>query len=104
MATAFGNWFGKAPGYVDGWFGHYEGGASFPTQYSGIWSTRNGVRFELCLVQVADAPTEFGQVYKVRKDGTTYALYPVSITDLNASPILVNTPLGKRALRLKTES
>lgn len=81
--------------------GYWWGGAStgFPTQYSGLryW---DGAVVELCLVATADAPA--GNQWRIRKNGTTYAVYLVDTTDPDASNLRVRTSSGTKAARLKT--
>lgn len=73
-------------------------GQAFPTQYAGLRYFHGTVK-ELCLVDVADAPTP---VWRVRKGATTYAVYLVDTTDPNASPVRIKTAAGIKAARLKT--
>ena len=72
---------------------------SFPTQYAGLRFFKGTVQ-ELCLVDTADAPA--GDQWRVRKGGTTYAVYLVATTDPNASHVRVHTNDGIKAARLKT--
>lgn len=74
----------------------------FPTQYAGLRAYYHGRVNDLCMVAEADAPTDTGGVIKVRKSGTTYAVYLVPTTDTNASPIRVRTTKGTYAIREKT--
>jgi hypothetical protein len=73
--------------------------SGFPTQYAGL-HVFNASVIELCLVAVADAPS--GDVIKVRKNSTDYALYLVDVGDTYASPVRVNPSEGIKAVRLKT--
>jgi hypothetical protein len=77
-------------------------GPGFPTQFPGLRSFYNGAVRELCLVAEADAPTGMGGVPKVRKGGTTYAVYLVETNDANATPIRLRTSTGTKAVRIKT--
>jgi hypothetical protein len=77
-------------------------GGGFPTQFSGLKVQKTGSVIELCLVAEADAPSGMGGVLKIRKGGTTYAVYLVETTDGNASPVRVRTTTGTKAIRLKT--
>jgi hypothetical protein len=72
---------------------------SFPVQYAGLRFFKGTVQ-ELCLVDPADAPA--GDQWRVRKGGTTYAVYLVATTDPNASHVRVHTNDGIKAARLKT--
>lgn len=74
---------------------------SFPTQYSGLRYYLGTVK-ELCLVAEADAPTGMGGVWKIRKGGTTYAVYLVETSDPDASGVRVRTSSGVKSARLKT--
>lgn len=74
------------------------GDSTFPTQYSGL-RIYNGAVVELCLVATADAPT--GDCPRIRKGGTTYAVYLVDTSDPNASPVRIRTNDGTKAVRLK---
>mgnify|MGYP000452770038 CR=1 FL=1 len=74
---------------------------SFPTQFSGLRYYSGTVK-ELCLVAEADAPTGMGGVWKIRKGGTTYAVYLVETSDPDASGVRVRTSSGVKSARLKT--
>ena len=74
----------------------------FPTQYAGLRMWHSGAMVELCLVATADAPTGMGGQPRVRKGGTTYAMYLVETTDPNASPFRIRTSAGTKSVRLKT--
>ena len=63
---------------------------------------KTGSTIELCLVATADAPAGMGGQLRVRKGGTTYALYLVETTDPNASPVRIKTTTGTKSIRLKT--
>lgn len=73
--------------------------APFPTQYAGLRYFLGTVK-ELALVALADAPA--GDQWRIRKNGTDYAVYLVDTTDPNASQIRVQTSEGLKAARLKT--
>lgn len=75
------------------------GDSTFPAQYSGLRIYDGAVR-ELCLVATADAPA--GDCPRIRKGGTTYAIYLVDTGDPNASPVRIRTNDGTKAVRLKT--
>lgn len=72
---------------------------TFPTQYAGLRYYLGSVR-ELCLVAVGDAPA--GDQWRIRKNGTDYAVYLVDTTDADASQVRVQTSDGPKAIRLKT--
>lgn len=72
---------------------------SFPTQFAGFRYFLGAVK-ELALVALADAPA--GDQWRIRKNGTDYAVYLVDTTDPNASQIRVQTSEGLKAARLKT--
>jgi hypothetical protein len=72
---------------------------SFPVQYQGLRYFKGTVK-ELCLVATNDAPA--GDQWRVRKNGTTYAVYLVATSDPNASEIRVQTGDGVKAARLRT--
>lgn len=74
----------------------------FPTQYAGLRMWHSGAMVELCLVATADAPTGMGGQPRVRKGGTTYAMYLVETTDADASPFRIRTSAGTKSVRLKT--
>lgn len=74
---------------------------SFPTQFSGLRYYLGTVK-ELCLVAEADAPSGMGGAWKIRKGGTTYAVYLVETSDPNASQMRLRTTTGTKAARLKT--
>lgn len=76
--------------------------ASFPTQYDGLRVYYGGSVRVLCLVAEVDAATGMGGVPKIRKGGTTYAIYLVDTTDPNASPVRIRTSTATRAVRVKT--
>ncbi len=76
--------------------------APFPTQYAGLRIFYGGAVRELCVVAVADAPSGMGGVPRVRKGGTTYAVYLVETTDPLATPLRVATTAGTKAVRVKT--
>lgn len=73
---------------------------SFPTQVPGLRVYYGGAVRSLCLVAVADAPA--GDMLRVRKGSTTYALYLVSPSNPDASAVRVRTAEGTRAIRLLT--
>lgn len=74
---------------------------SFPTQYAGL-RYFNGTVQELALVALADAPSGMGAVWRVRKNGVSYAVYLVETSDPNASAVRLRTSAGTKAARLKT--
>lgn len=74
----------------------------FPTQFSGLRVFYGGTVKDLCLVAEADANTGMGGVPKVRKGGTTYAVYLVETGDTNASSVRIRTSTGVKSIRLKT--
>ena len=78
------------------------GGAPFPTQYAGLRIWHSGAMVELCLVATADAPAGMGGQPRIRKGGTTYAIYLVETGDPNASPLRLRTSAGTKAVRRKT--
>jgi hypothetical protein len=78
---------------------YFGGGSAFPAQIAGLRYFLGTVK-ELCLVALADAPT--GDQVRIRKGGTTYALYLVDPADPNASEIRIRTSGGTKAVRLKT--
>ena len=71
----------------------------FPVQFAGLRYFLGAVK-ELCLVALGDAPA--GNQWRVRKGGTTYAVFLVDPSDPNASDVRVKTSAGIRAARLKT--
>jgi hypothetical protein len=71
----------------------------FPTQFAGLRYFLGTVR-ELCLVALGDAPA--GDQWRIRKNGTDYAVYLVDPTDPNASQVRIRTSDGVKAARLKT--
>ena len=75
---------------------------AFPAQFAGLRTFYDGAVKELCLVAEASAPGGMGGVPKLRKGGTTYAIYLVETTDPNASKVRTRTAAGTRAIRLKT--
>lgn len=83
-------------------YGSFAGrvGASFPTQIPGLRAYYSGGVKELCLVAVADAPSGMGGVVKIKKGGTTYAIYLVETTDPNASLVRIKTSTGVKSCRL----
>lgn len=76
------------------------GDDAFPTQYTGLRVYYGSAAHDLCLVATADAPS--GDCPRIRKGGTTYAVYLVSTGDTNASPVRIATNDGTRAVRVKT--
>lgn len=76
------------------------GGGGFPTQYAGLRAFYGGSVQELCLVALGDAPS--GNVMKIKKGGTVYAIYLVDTSDSNASPIRIRTTTTTKAIRKKT--
>lgn len=74
----------------------------FPTQYAGLRVWDDGAVKELCLVATADAPAGMGGQLRIRKGGTTLAVYLVETTDPNASRVRLRTTTGTKAARLKT--
>lgn len=74
-------------------------GIAFPTQYAGLRYYKGTVR-ELCLVDLADAPA--GDQWRIKKGGTTYAVYLVDTSDADASPVRVQTGAGVKAARFRT--
>jgi hypothetical protein len=78
-----------------------SGSSPFPTQYSGLRYFHGTVR-ELSLVALADAPVGMGGQWRIRKNGTDYAVYLVETTDPNASTVRIRTSTGTKAARLKT--
>jgi hypothetical protein len=76
---------------------------SFPTQYDGLlYESSANVWTSLCLVAEADAATGMGGAPLFERGGSWYAAYLVDSTDPDASPILVETSLGWKHIRLKT--
>ncbi len=71
----------------------------FPTQFAGLRYFLGTVK-ELALVALADAPA--GDQWRIRKNGTDYAVYLVDTTDPNASQVRIQTSEGLKAARLKT--
>lgn len=76
------------------------GGGGFPTQFFGLRVYDNGAVQDLCLVATADANS--GNQLRLRKGGTTYAVYLVDTSDGNASTVRIRTGAGVRAIRRKT--
>jgi hypothetical protein len=74
---------------------------SFPTQYAGLRYFNGSVK-QLALVALADAPSGMGAVWRIRKNGTDYAVYLVETSDPNASEIRLRTSAGTKAARLMT--
>jgi hypothetical protein len=76
-------------------------GPVFPTQYSGFryW---DGTMRELCVVAESDAPSGMGARVHFRGSAADYALYLVETSDPNASPLMLRTTTGTKAIRLKT--
>ena len=72
-------------------------GGGFPTQYPGLRTYYGGAVVSLCMVAVADAPA--GDVPRVHKNGTTYAVYLVDTTDPNASSVRLRTNDGTKSIR-----
>lgn len=90
----------KTDGYLHrtrGWVDVVLG--AFPVQIAGLRYFL-GVMRELCLVALADAPP--GDQWRIRKNGTDYAVYLVDTTDPNASQVRIQTSAGLKAARLKT--
>lgn len=90
-----------ADSYLLSW-PHEEVGASaavpvFPTQYPGLRCFYQGAVHDLCLVATADAPV--GDMPRIMKNGTVYAIYLVDTADPDASPVRIQTDLGVRAIR-----
>lgn len=77
-------------------------GPAFPTQYQGLRIWHSGAVVELCLVATADAPAGMGGQPRIRKGGTTYALYLVETSDPNASPVRLRTSAGTKSIRRYT--
>jgi hypothetical protein len=75
---------------------------AFPAQFAGLRAYYGGSVRDLCLVAVVDAPSGMGGVMRVRKGGTSYAIYLVETSDPNASPIRIRTSAGTKAIRIKT--
>lgn len=73
--------------------------SGFPVQYSGLRYFLGTVR-ELCLVALGDAPA--GPQWRIRKNGTDYAVYLVDTTDPNASQVRIETGAGIKSARFKT--
>jgi hypothetical protein len=89
-------------GIVD-WTGVPTGTAPiFPVQYAGLRIWHDGAVVELCLVALADAAPGMGGVPRIRKAGTTYAIYLVETSDPLASAVRIRTSAGTKAIRLKT--
>lgn len=87
------------PTYMDiGW--ELLPSLSFPTQYPGLRFWDGAAVVSLCLVAEADAPA--GNVPKVRKGATTYAVYLVDTTDPDASAVRLRTGAGTKSIRLLT--
>ncbi len=76
-------------------------GPSFPTQFAGLRYFNGSVK-QLALVALADAPSGMGAVWRIRKNGTDYAVYLVETSDPNASEIRLRTSAGTKAARLLT--
>lgn len=77
-------------------------GGSFPTQFAGLRVWHSGAVVSLCLVATADAPAGMGASPRVRKGGTTYAVYLVETSDPDASPVRIRTSAGTKAARRLT--
>ncbi len=80
----------------------WTNGGAFPTQYFGLRAYYHAAVQNLCLVAEADANTGMGGAPIVNKNGTNYAVYLVETTDPDASPIMVETSAGTKAIREKT--
>lgn len=78
------------------------GGGPFPTQFRGFRIFHDGGVVELCLVATADAPAAMGGQLRLRKNGTTYAVYLVETSDPNASSVRIRTTTGTKAIRIYT--
>lgn len=76
--------------------------SSFPLQYAGLRVQANGRMVELSVVDLANAPSGMGGVWRVQMVGSTKAVYLVDTTDPQASPVRVRTTTGTKAARLKT--
>lgn len=75
--------------------------STFPTQFFGLRTFYGGAVVDLCLVDVADAPTGMGGRLLVDKGGTK-CVYLVETSDPQASSIRINTSAGVKSIRLKT--
>ena len=73
---------------------------TFPAQYSWLKAYFRAAIQTLSVVDLADAPA--GNALRIVKAGVTYAVYLVDITDLNATPLRVQTTTGVKAIRIKT--
>jgi hypothetical protein len=71
-------------------------------QFAGLRVWIAGAVRELCLVAVADAPTGMGGVLTVNKNGTYYSAYLVEVGGIEASPVMIQTTTGVKAIRNKT--
>lgn len=78
------------------------GAPAFPAQYEGLRIWYSADAHDLCLVDIADAPSGMGGVPRIRKNGVTYAIYLVDTTDGNASPVRIKTSAGVKSVRLRT--
>ena len=84
--------------FLEAWFTP----PTFPAQFQGVRIWHSGAVVELCAVATADAPTGMGGQVRIRKGGTTYALYLVETSDADASPVRLNTSAGVKSIRLYT--
>lgn len=98
MADYFGNRYFAGRYFEEGFFG-VAVISGFPTQYLGL-RVYDGAVIDLCLVAVADAPS--GDMPRLQKNGTTYAIYLVDTTDPDASTVRMQTNDGTKAIRLYT--
>jgi len=71
---------------------------AFPTQCVGLKARIGGVTKDLCLVAEGDSDDGL----RIKKGGTTYAIYLVETGDGNASPIRTRRGAATKAIRYKT--
>jgi hypothetical protein len=75
---------------------------AFPIQFFGLKAYYGAAVHDLCLVATANAPTGMGGAIRINKNGVFYAIYLVEISDINATPIRIQTSTGIKAIRVKT--
>jgi hypothetical protein len=73
----------------------------FPAQIDGFSVYYGGSVHQLCVVAESDAPSGMGGVLKIRRNGITYAIYLVDVTDPAASHLRIKTSTAIKAIRLK---
>ena len=73
----------------------------FPAQIDGFSVYYGGSVHQLCVVAESDAPSGMGGVLKIRRNGITYAIYLVDVTDPAASHLRIKTATAIKAIRLK---